>query len=78
MSANSDERVLIVIDDFYSFVFGSSRRHSRRSAEYHYELLRQFTGVYRGAKYYNGGVYIVASVMDDFIDEIGGKPATFY
>lgn len=70
MSANSDERVLIVIDDFYSFVLGSSRRHSRRSTEYHYELLRQFAEVYRGAKYYNGGVYIVTSVMDDFIDEI--------
>lgn len=70
MSANSDERVLIVIDDFYSFVLGSSRRHSRRSTEYHYELLRQFAEVYRGAKNYNGGVYIVTSVMDDFISEI--------
>ena len=41
MSANSDERTYCH-RRLYSFVLGSSRRHSRRSTEYHYELLRQF------------------------------------
>lgn len=70
ITSNPEERTILVIDDLYQFVLGSARHRGGRSAEFHYDILKQFAAVYRGVQYANGGVYLVTSVMDDFISEI--------
>lgn len=73
ISASTDERVMLIIDDFYKFGLGNSRysvMDTQQVEGYRDALFKQFAKVYHGVKYYNSGTYIITNHIDTDISAL--------